>query len=66
MFMLFPEARERTEAEYRRLLSDAGLDLARVVPTSSPAGLSVLESLPAQSGGTAATEDEERYGALPT
>ena len=37
-------ARERTEAEYRRLLADAGLTLRRVFPTASPAGLSVLEA----------------------
>ena len=37
-------ARERTEAEYRRLLAQAGLTLRNVVPTASPAGLSVLEA----------------------
>ena len=37
-------ARERTEAEFRRLLADAGLELERVLPTASPAGLSVLEA----------------------
>ena len=37
-------ARERTEAEYRRLLAAAGLSLQRVVPTASPAGVSVLEA----------------------
>jgi hypothetical protein len=66
MFMLFPEARERTEAEYRRLLSDAGLSLERVLPTSSPSGAGVIEAFPVQTGGTAATAEEERYGALPT
>jgi hypothetical protein len=93
MFMLFPEARERTEAEYRRLLNDAGLSLERVVPTSSPTGAGLLEAFPSQEtawgpasgshydlrdraadgppsapprGGTGATADEERYGALPT
>ena len=66
MLMLFSDARERTEAEYRRLLAEADLSLERVLPTRSPAGLSVLEALPAQSEGTAATADEERYGALPT
>jgi hypothetical protein len=48
MMMLFREARERTEAEYRRLLSDAGLSLDRVLPTASPTGASVLEAFPAQ------------------
>ena len=48
MLMLFSDARERTEAEYRRLLADADLRLERVHPTRSPAGLSVLESFPAQ------------------
>jgi O-methyltransferase domain/Dimerisation domain len=43
-------ARERTEAEFRRLLAEAGLALERVVPTGSPAGLSVLEARLAQPG----------------
>jgi hypothetical protein len=43
MFILFG-ARERTEAEYRHLLDRAGLTLRRVLPTASPAGLSVLEA----------------------
>jgi hypothetical protein len=37
-------ARERTEAEFRRLLADAGLTVRRVAPTRSPAGLSVIEA----------------------
>jgi C-methyltransferase len=37
-------AREHTEAQFRRLLADAGFELRRVVPTGSPAGLSVLEA----------------------
>jgi hypothetical protein len=37
-------ARERTEAEFRRLLGGAGLEVRRVVPTRSPAGLSVIEA----------------------
>jgi O-methyltransferase/methyltransferase family protein len=37
-------ARERTEAQFRRLLADAAFELGRVVPTGSPAGLSVLEA----------------------
>jgi O-methyltransferase domain len=40
-------ARERTEAQYRGLLADAGFRVRRVVPTGSPAGLSVLEATPA-------------------
>ncbi len=38
-------ARERTEEEFRRLLGRAGLTLARVFPTGSPTGLSVLEAV---------------------
>jgi hypothetical protein len=37
-------ARERTEAEFRALLASAGLEVRRVVPTGSPAGLSVIEA----------------------
>lgn len=44
MLMLF-DARERTEAEFGRLLAGAGFELRRVLPTASPAGLSVLESV---------------------
>jgi hypothetical protein len=40
-------ARERTEAQYRRLLAETGFRITRVVPTASPAGLSVLEAVPA-------------------
>jgi Dimerisation domain/O-methyltransferase domain len=40
-------ARERTEAQFRRLLSDSGFDVRRVVATASPAGLSVIEAAPA-------------------
>jgi hypothetical protein len=36
--------RERTEAEFRTLLDSAGLSVTRVVPTGSPAGLSVIEA----------------------
>jgi O-methyltransferase domain len=43
-------ARERTEAEYRALLADAGLALRRVVPTGSPTGLSVVEATRAAPG----------------
>ena len=37
--------RERTEAEYRKLLRTAGFELTRVVPTPSPS--SVIEGVPA-------------------
>jgi ubiquinone/menaquinone biosynthesis C-methylase UbiE len=40
-------ARERTEAQYRRLLAETGFRVERVVATASPAGLSVLEAVPA-------------------
>jgi len=40
-------ARERTEAQSCRLLSDSGFDVRRVVATASPAGLSVIEAAPA-------------------
>jgi hypothetical protein len=40
-------ARERTEAQYRRLLGESGFRVVRVVPTASPAGLSVIEAVPA-------------------
>ncbi|OBF15675.1 methyltransferase [Mycobacterium sp. ACS4331] len=36
--------RERTEAQYRKLLADAGFRLTRVVPTASP--LSIIEAVP--------------------
>jgi ubiquinone/menaquinone biosynthesis C-methylase UbiE len=37
---------ERTAAEYERLLGAAGFRLGRVVPTESPAGVSVIEAVP--------------------
>jgi hypothetical protein len=40
-------ARERTEAQYHRLLADTGFQVERAVPTSSPAGLRVIEATPA-------------------
>ena len=43
-------ARERTEAQFRRLLAGAGFELVRVVPTGSPASLSVLEAAVASRG----------------
>jgi hypothetical protein len=49
MLMLFG-ARERTEEEFRRLLAQARFALCRVVPTRSPAGLSILEAVPEPPG----------------
>jgi hypothetical protein len=49
MLLLF-SARERTEAQYGRLLADVGFELRRALPTGSPAGLSVLEATVASSG----------------
>jgi hypothetical protein len=49
MLMLL-RARERTEAQFRDLLAGAGLHLRRVVPTASPASLSVLEATVASAG----------------
>ena len=43
--LLLLGARERTEAEFRALLASAGFDVRRVVPTASPAGLSVIEAV---------------------
>lgn len=45
MMMTNHGGRERTEEEYRRLLSAAGFDLRRVIPTSTP--WSVIEALKA-------------------
>jgi hypothetical protein len=42
MLVLSPSGRERTEAEFRRLLLQAGLKLERIVSTASP--LQVLEA----------------------
>ena len=44
-------ARERTEAQFRRLLAESGFEVRRVVPTRSAAGLSVIEAVPAGAGG---------------
>jgi hypothetical protein len=49
MLMLL-RARERTEAQYRRLLAGAGFELRRVVPTGSPAALGVIEATVAPAG----------------
>ena len=43
MLLLFGAA-ERTEAEFRHLLRGAGFGVERVVMTSSPAGLGVIEA----------------------
>ena len=44
MLLLFRAARERTEAEFRRLLDDNGFRLRLVAMTASPAGLGVIEA----------------------
>ena len=46
MLLLFHDARERTEAEFRALLDGSGFALERVVMTASPAGLGVIEATP--------------------
>jgi hypothetical protein len=43
--LVYPGGQERTVAEYRTLLTSAGLDLRRVIPTAS--ALSILEAMPA-------------------
>jgi hypothetical protein len=43
--MIFPDGRERTEAEYRNLLSAGGFTLRSVTPTRSP--VSVIDARPA-------------------
>jgi hypothetical protein len=42
--LLLLGARERTAAEFRALLESAGFAVVRIVPTASPAGLSVIEA----------------------
>jgi len=44
MLMLFGAARERTEAEYRELLADAGFTVTAVHRTASPVGLGLVEA----------------------
>ena len=44
MLVLTPGGRERTEAEFRVILSDAGFATTRVVPTTAP--VSVIEARP--------------------
>jgi ubiquinone/menaquinone biosynthesis C-methylase UbiE len=41
--LVLPGGRERTEAEYRKLLSDSGFKVTRILPTKSP--LSVIEAV---------------------
>jgi hypothetical protein len=43
MMAMFGSARERTEAEFRGLLAEAGFTLRRVIPTGSP--VSILEGV---------------------
>ena len=45
LIMLNISGRERTEAEYRKLLAASGLELTRILPTSTP--FSVIEARPA-------------------
>ena len=47
MMLMSPGGRERTEAEHRRLLLEAGLQIERVVQTSSP--LSIIQAASATS-----------------
>jgi hypothetical protein len=42
--MMTPGGRERSEAEYDKLLEAAGFKLTRVIPTISP--ISILEAAP--------------------
>lgn len=44
MLVLTPYGKERTEAEFQQLFSEAGLRLTRIVDTSSP--LKVVEARP--------------------
>lgn len=43
LMMLLVDGRERTQEEYRRLFSEAGLSLKRIIPTA--AGVSVIEGI---------------------
>jgi O-methyltransferase domain len=45
MMAMFGSARERTEAEFRDLLAEAGFALRRAIPTASP--ISILEAVAA-------------------
>jgi len=42
--LILAGARERTEADYRRLIEKAGLRVQRVLPTRSAVGVSVIEA----------------------
>lgn len=44
MLLMSPRGRERTDGEYRSLLTEAGLELQRVLRTESP--FSILEGVP--------------------
>jgi ubiquinone/menaquinone biosynthesis C-methylase UbiE len=44
--LVAPGGRERTEAEYRKLLAEAGFKLTRIIPTKSP--MSIVEAVKAQ------------------
>lgn len=44
--LLLLTGRERTAAEFDRLLATAGFRLTRIVPTASPAGISIIEATP--------------------
>jgi O-methyltransferase domain len=46
LMLLLLNARERTTPEFGALLSAAGFQLRRVVPTDSPTGLAVIEARP--------------------
>ena len=43
--LVIPGGRERTEDEFRRLFTNAGLRLTRIVPTKSP--VAIIEGVPA-------------------
>jgi hypothetical protein len=42
--LVSPGGQERTEAEYRALLDEAGFRLERIIPTGTP--IKILESVP--------------------
>jgi len=46
LMMVYPGGRERTEAEYRKLLGSVGFTLNRVIPTTSL--VSIIEALPSE------------------
>ena len=46
MMLMAPGGRERREAEHRRLLAAAGLEVTRVLPTSSP--MAIIEAIRAR------------------